>query len=319
MTLHVPEALVALGSALNAASYRFTTVTPTTHARVNSRDAHVPATQLRDILGWSRPFTPGALSPEWRALINDAGVLVASGEDLRCTVRASTLGGNLYFHSAYPTQDENAVFFGPDTYRFIAALERTLPALEGPVRRAADIGCGAGPGAITIAQRHPRAEVWALDINDAALALTRVNATLAGTVNVTARRSDLLGGADGEFDLIVANPPYLLDPARRAYRHGGGRHGAGLSTAIVRAALSRLREGGSLCLYTGVAMTGPDDPFLAEIQPLLDDACSTWRYEEIDPDVFGEEVMTPGYESVERICAVWVHAIKRRRPDRDVQ
>jgi methylase of polypeptide subunit release factors len=314
LTLNLPDALVALGRALDAAGYRFTTVTPATHQRVIARDPEAPAADLRDILGWSRPFAADTLAPQLLAMMTQAGVLAAVDKGWRATVRASTLDDGVYFHSAYPTSDEDAVFFGPDTYRFLAAIERALAMLPVAPRRVADIGCGAGPAAIGIARRYPDAEVLALDINDAALALTRVNAKVAGTGNVTACRSDLLDGVGGDFDLIVSNPPYLLDPAKRAYRHGGGRYGAGLSVAIVKAAMARLRPGGSLLLYTGVAMRGPDDAFLAEIGPLLDHACSAWRYEEIDPDVFGEEVAAPGYEDIERIRAVWLHAVKRHPP-----
>jgi methylase of polypeptide subunit release factors len=311
LTLNAPDALIALGHTLRSAGYQFTTVTPATHARVAARAPHSQAASLRDVLGWSRPFEPDSLAPPLLGLMRKAGVLADESQRLRATVRASTLGGGLYFHSAYPTIDEDAVFFGPDTYRFLAAIERALAALPAAPLRVADIGCGAGPAAIEIARRYPQAEVLALDINEAALALTRVNAAVAGTANVRAQRSDLLDGVDGEFDLIVSNPPYLLDPARRAYRHGGGQYGAGLSVAIVEAALARLRTGGSLLLYTGVAMTGPEDIFLAEIAPLLEQACYAWRYEEIDPDVFGEEVSTAGYEDIERIRAVWLHAVKR--------
>jgi methylase of polypeptide subunit release factors len=313
LTLDSPDALLALGHALSSARYRFTTVTPATHQRVNTRNPG-PAAGLRDIFGWSRSFAPDTLAPELLEMMRQAGIVAAAGEAWRSTVRASTLGEAIYFHSAYPTRDEDAVFFGPDTYRFMAAIERGLGMLNAPPRRVADIGCGAGPAAIGIAQRYPDAEVFALDINDAALALTRINARMAGAGNVRTLRSDLLDGVCGEFDLIVSNPPYLLDPARRAYRHGGGRYGAGLSVAIVQAAMTRLRPGGSLFLYTGVAMTGPDDPFLAEIAALLDDACAAWRYEELDPDVFGEEVAAPGYEGIERIRAVWLHAVKRHAP-----
>lgn len=313
LTLNAPEALVALGHALASAGYRFTTVTPATHQRVNAR-APSAAAGLRDVLGWSRPFTSDGLAPRLVAMMRQAGVVVAVDDGWRATVRASTLGDDVYFHSAFPTSDEDAVFFGPDTYRFMAAIERELAALAAPPQRIADIGCGAGPAAIGIARRYPDAEVLALDINDVALALTRVNAKVAGTGNVTAHRSNLLDGVCGDFDLIVSNPPYLLDPAKRAYRHGGGRHGAGLSVDIVNAALERLRPGGSLFLYTGVAMNGPDDPFLADIAVLLDQRCSDWRYQEIDPDVFGEEIATPAYEGIERICAIWLHAVKRRQP-----
>jgi methylase of polypeptide subunit release factors len=91
-----------------------------------------------------------------------------------------------------------------------------------------------------------------------------VNAALAG-VQVEAQHSDLLKNVEGEFDLIVANPPYLVDPSERAYRHGGGPLGAGLSLAIVDAALARLVRGGTLLLYTGVAMMDGHDPFCDEI------------------------------------------------------
>jgi methylase of polypeptide subunit release factors len=314
LTLNAPDALVALGRALDSAGYRFTTVTPATHQRVNARAAGAAATGLRDILGWSRPFAPDALAPQLLAMMQQAGVLAAADPGWRATVRASTLDDQVYFHSAYPTHDEDAVFFGPDTYRFTAAIERALATLEVAPRRVADIGCGAGPAAIGIARRYPDAAVLALDINEAALALTRVNAEVAGTANVSAHRSNLLDGVGGDFDLIVSNPPYLLDPAKRAYRHGGGRYGAGLSVEIVKAAMARLRPGGSLLLYTGVAMAGPDDAFLAEIAPLLDRTCTSWRYEEIDPDVFGEEVASQGYEDIERIRAVWLHAVKLGQP-----
>ena len=306
------QALVAIGQALISSGYRFTTVTPLTHQRVNACNEGSGKASLRDIFGWSRTFALDALAPSLRALMGEAGVLVEEGGRLRAAVRASTLGDLLYFHSAYPTIDDNAVFFGPDTYRFVAAIERALPALPAPPTRVADVGCGAGPAAISIARRYPDAEVLALDINEAALALTRVNASLAGASAVSACHSDLLGNVGGDFDLVVSNPPYLLDTKKRAYRHGGGKRGVGLSLAIVEAALARLRPGGTLLLYTGVAITAGRDEFLAEITPLLDSHCSAWRYEELDPDVFGEEVGAPGYEDIERIAAVWLHATTRQ-------
>jgi methylase of polypeptide subunit release factors len=317
LTLNCPDALVALGEALVSANYRFITVTPATHERVNARNPGATAGRVCDVFGWSRPFGRHTLAPRLVELMQEAGVLENHANGWRARVRAATLDDRVFFHSAYPTTESDSVFFGPDTYRFMAAIERSLRTLAAPPQRVADIGCGAGPAAIGIARRYPDAQVFALDINDAALALTTVNARLAGTANVTARKSDLLSGVDGDFDLIVSNPPYLLDPGRRAYRHGGGKRGAGLSLAIVEAALERLRGGGSLMLYTGVAITAAGDEFLAEIAPLLDRRCSCWHYEELDPDVFSEELAAPGYEDAERICAVWLHAVKRDTPEEE--
>lgn len=308
-----PQALLDLGQALLAAGYRFTTVTPATHSRVKSRNSHVWAQDLADVFGWSRPFHVEALPVGMLALMQRAGIAQPHRDGWRSTLRASTLDGTLYFHSAYPTSDADAVFFGPDTYRFARALRAELAALAAagrPILRAADVGTGGGPGALTIAQRYPLAEVHALDINDRAMRLCSVNAALAGLTNVTVGHSNLLHDVPGEFDLIVSNPPYLLDKAERSYRHGGGELGTGLSLDLVKQAIGRLAPGGTLLLYTGVAMVRNDDPFLRRIAPLLTQAGMQWTYEELDPDVFGEELDTPAYAETDRIAAVWLKAGK---------
>lgn len=307
------NALLALGHALRNTGYRFITVTPSTHRRINGRPGNERARDLRDVFGWSRPFEPDLLDPELLGLMREAGVVAAETEGtmLRSTVRASTLGETIVFHSAYPTRDEDAVFFGPDTYRFLGAMARAFAWSGAGVNRAVDIGCGGGAGALTIARKFSNCDVIGADVNDKALELAQVNARLAGAANLQLRRSDLFEGLDGDFDLIVSNPPFVLDPDERRYRHGGGERGAELSRRIVEEGLARLRPGGSLMLYTGVALSGPGDHFLDSVRALLDRACVTWNYEELDPDIFGGQLGEPGYEEVERIAAVWLHAVKR--------
>ncbi len=307
-------ALLALGLALRQARYRHVTVTPATHQRVARRPDAGGAASLTDVFGWSRRFRDGDLAPQLVALMRAADALRADGDGWRSTVRVSSLDDQLYFHSAFPTSAANAVFFGPDTYRFVRALKAALG--DRPVGRAVDIGCGAGPAAIAIALHSPAAEVLAVDINDDALRLAAVNAALAGTGNVRPLHSDLLAAADGKFDLIVANPPYLLDPCERAYRHGGGELGEGLSQRIVASALERLAPGGRLLLYTGVAIVDGQDPFLARIAPRLEAIGAEWSYEEIDPDVFGEELDEAEYRCADRIAAVWLSV---RRPNSTVR
>jgi len=304
------DALLALGQALQHAGYQFTTVTPSTHRRVNGRPGNAWARDLRGVFGWSRPFQSDTLPVDIVTLMRSAGVLVEREDGLRAAVRASTIGNRLYFHSAFPTHDNDSVFFGPDTYRYIAALHRAMETIT-PPRRAVDIGAGSGAGAIEVAARFPQCEAIAADINDGALILTDVNARLAGTTRVEARHSDLLKDLDGEFDLVLSNPPYILDPARLRYRHGGEMRGAGMSLQIVDAALDRLRAGGTLLLYTGIAIVDGRDEFLDTIRARLDAACASWTYEELDPDIFGGQLDCEGYEEVERIAAVWLRATKR--------
>ena len=108
----------------------------------------------------------------------------------------------------------------------------------------------------------------------------------------------------GSFDLIVSNPPYLIDGTGRSYRHGGGQLGEGLSLEILRQSLPRLSPGGTFLLYTGSAIVGGLDGFLQAAHDLLIGSKFDWSYKEMDPDVFGEELDLPAYAEADRIAAV---------------
>ena len=222
-------------------------------------------------------------------------------------MRFASLGSALYAHSAYPTLDADAVFFGPDTYRFASLIEAELhsrPLASGA--RILDIGCGAGPGGMVAALASAAVQPALLlaDINPQALAFARANAARAGLNRVGLVQSDLFEALDGPFELIVANPPYLVDAGERAYRHGGGPLGSSLSVRIVQDSLSRLAPGGRLVLYTGAPIVDGRDPFRDEVAPLLAQAGCAFSYRELDPDVFGEELESPAYARTERIAAV---------------
>jgi methylase of polypeptide subunit release factors len=305
------RALVRLSEALRAAGYEFTTITPATHARVNARPENKQAKDLRDVFGWSRPFTRDVVPDDMFALMRDAGIRAEENGLFRSRVRVSSLTGELFFHSAFPTTEADAVFFGPDTYRFARAIKAALKERTAPIANAVDIGCGAGPGGILVAKHAPEARVLMADINEAALRLARVNAALAGAANAIAGHSDILSGVDGTFDLIVSNPPYLNDALQRAYRHGGGDFGADLSLKILDAALSRLAPAGNLILYTGTAIVSGRDLFRNAALPRLAASDLAWSYEEVDPDVFGEELEAEAYRAADRIAAVVLNVTKR--------
>jgi release factor glutamine methyltransferase len=308
-------ALIALGRALHAAGYAFVTVTPETHRRVDARAAasgRSSASSLRDVFGWSRPFEPALLPPAMMDLARAAGILEEERALLRSKVRFSSIGERLFVHSAYPTTAADAVFFGPDTYRYgdlvVDELKRGAPA-----KRVVDVGCGSGAGGIVAAQRAER--IVLADINAGALAYARVNAALAGIEDrVEIIESDVLRGVSGPIDLVIANPPYMMDPASRAYRDGGGSYGEALAVRIARDALARLEPGGRLVLYTGAAVVDGVDTFLRAVRDVCTEARAEWRYREMDPDVFGEEIeQNDAYASVERIAAVALVATAARR------
>lgn len=298
-------ALLQLGRRLRADGYRFTCVTPATHARNNERSGASHGHNLRDIFGWSRPFAASLISADELEQLRLAQVLhEGQGGALRSLVRWSNLDDLLLVHSAYPTDTADAVFFGPDSYRFAQVIHDHLQRHPTRVQHAVDIGCGSGIGALLIARAAQHAQVSAVDINPLALRYTAINAALAGVGNLSVEHSDLLDGIAGTFDLIVANPPYMLDVSERTYRHGGGALGAQLSLRIIEQARERLSPGGSLLLYTGVAIVEGRDALLEAVRLRLAGPHWSWVYREIDPDVFGEQLLEPGYEQVERIAAV---------------
>ena len=292
--------------------YRFTAVTPLTHQRVNTSRGLRHGETLRDVFGWNIPFSAQALSPELYSRMARAGMLEEVGSLWRSTLRIASVDGDLFLHSAYPTVGADAVFFGPDTYRFARFMKQSLARRLSSVRagklmRVLDIGCGSGAGGVVVARALAAAGIKSAvtmnDINPAALTLTAANAEIAG-VAVTLAAGDALSAVEGDFVLIVCNPPYLDDEGQRSYRHGGAHLGRALGVRIAAEALQRLAPGGQLLFYTGVAMVDGDDPFLAEMAPLLSATRCDWSYEEIDPDVFGEEIERPIYARIDRIAAV---------------
>ena len=295
--------------------YQFVTATPLTHQRVLAHRNMQMGSTLRDVFGWNMPFTRAscaAIRPELLAAMQCANLLEQTGDVLQSRVRVSSLGRNLFVHSAYPTTQDDAVFFGPDTYRFAQFIQQGVSAGYLPTGlsiRILDVGCGSGAGGIAAVRALAKMahlgplELTMNDINPLALQYTAVNAAFA-KVAVKPALGDALRAVSGNFDLIVSNPPYLEDAAQRAYRHGGAGLGRALSVRIAQEAMSRLAPGGRLLLYTGVAIVNGVDAFLADLQPLLNNQAFDASYSEIDPDVFGEELEQPAYAHVDRIAAV---------------
>jgi methylase of polypeptide subunit release factors len=287
---------------LKAARYAFVTPTPATHARVLRHPGKDRARSLRDVFGWSLPFDRSVTPPDLLALMRDADIVEGDGEAMRSRVRVSSLDRLLLMHSAYPTDDKEAVFFGPDSYRFAAFVRRELA--KGPApRRLADLGAGAGAGALAAGLDWPEAELTLTDVNPSALWLARVNAAAAG-LTVHTMETDSLSEAGGPFDVVIANPPYIVDPGDREYRDGGGEHGEAISLKMAKMALDCLTPGGRVLLYTGVAIIEGRDPVREGLEALGRQMGATLSYDEIDPDVFGEELAGPDYQDVDRIAAV---------------
>lgn len=305
---HQQLALLSIGRALKDGGYSFVAPTPLTCGRVLSRARREGANPLIEVFGWNRPFKAGTLGEPYEGLLERAGLCGMANGERRSLVRFSTIGPLLFVHSGFPTDQQDAIFFGPDTYRFARAI-KSLSEFDPHFspQTIIDIGTGSGAGGLCAGSVFPNAaRILLTDINPAALQFAQVNALL-NDIPAETRHSDVLAQFEGQADLILSNPPYLVDASRRAYRHGGGDWGCLLAVRIVSEALDHLSNTGRLLLYTGTPVVEGADKFLEMVRPLLERRVTAYRYEELDPDVFGEELEKAPYDRADRIATVALH------------
>lgn len=301
----ISDAIFGLGCELRSRHYHFTAVTPATHTRLLNRKR--PDTSLESIFGWNCWFRRGALDEGMFELLDKAGQLEVADGRFKSRLRFANIGDLLFAHSAFPTLQQDAVFFGPDTYRFVRAIGPALTDLAPDWKPTLfDIGCGSGAGGIFAARNLlPRgARIVLSDVSEKTLMFSEANARLNDLPHPNIVMSDVLQGVDGTPDIVISNPPYLVDEKRRLYRDGGGEWGTALAVRIVEQSLERLASGGRLVVYTGSPVVSGEDRFKADVIPALRSHCCRFQYEEIDPDIFGEELDTPAYADADRIAAV---------------
>jgi release factor glutamine methyltransferase len=135
--------------------------------------------------------------------------------------------------------------------------------------RVIDMCCGSGNLACAIAHHLPGVRVWASDLTDGCIAVTRRNVDHVGVSDrVVVAQGDLFAGLagfglEGSIDVIVCNPPYIsqgklaTDRAellehepREAF--DGGPYGLSIHQRAVKEALPFLRPGGILLFEIGL-------------------------------------------------------------------
>lgn len=104
----------------------------------------------------------------------------------------------------------------PETEHLVETLLARAP--RDLALRIVDVGTGSGAIAVALAHALPLAQVTALDISEAALAVALRNAETHGVADrMRFLPSDLLSAVAGErFDAVVSNPPYVAEADRES-------------------------------------------------------------------------------------------------------
>ena len=168
--------------------------------------------------------------------------------------------------------DNRALVPRPETEQLVELVESRIKNRNSKI---VDVGTGSGVIALSLAKKFPEAQIFAVDVSDNALALTRENAIRLGlSGRVQLRKSNLLENLDERFDLIVANLPYIATQDRhtlsREVVHDPevalfpGARGDELVRELIGQAPARLRRGGLLALEIGFGQSEPLLSTLAE-------------------------------------------------------
>ena len=188
------------------------------------------------------------------------------------------LTGEQEFWSLAFTVTPDVLIPRPETELIVSSAmpwRAALPRGQAPRERrppgVLDVGTGSGCIAVALARELPDADITAVDVSPAALAVARRNAERHGVADrIAFVESDVYAGlpADATFDLIVSNPPYLapddhrspeLDFEPRAALDAGA-DGLDVIRRLLAGASARLRPEGLLLVEIGA---GQADAVLA--------------------------------------------------------
>jgi release factor glutamine methyltransferase len=130
-----------------------------------------------------------------------------------------------------------------------------------PADRVLDMGTGSGVSGILAARAG--ATVVAVDVNPKAVACARANAARNGVADrMTCLEGDVFGPVEGDFDLIVFDPPFRWFAPRDLLDVGTADEDYQTLTRFMAEAKARLRPGGRIVLNFG---TSGDMDYLREL------------------------------------------------------
>ena len=114
--------------------------------------------------------------------------------------------GNVDFYDINLLVNENVLIPRFETETLVEKTINYSKMLSNPLD-ILDIGTGSGAIAITLA-KHLNSQITATDISEKALELAKKNAQ-KNNAQITFKKSDILNNVQGQFDIVISNPPYI--------------------------------------------------------------------------------------------------------------
>ncbi|WP_212911698.1 methyltransferase [Streptomyces sp. TS71-3] len=165
---------------------------------------------------------------------------------------------------------------GADVVLGVGGASSTLAQITVRTRvgSALDLGTGSGVQALHAAQHAAR--VTATDTNPRALRMAALTLALSGAPGADLREGSLYEPvADGTYDLIVSNPPFVISPGARLTYRDGGMGGDDLCRSLVQGAGQRLNVGGHAQFLANWQHVEGED-WTDRVRSWLPPGCDAW-------------------------------------------
>jgi methylase of polypeptide subunit release factors len=220
----------------------------------------------------------GALSRELYRDLLRCGLLQRSGDGVRAQLRIDAVDDQYFIADRRFRPGTTRAFGLPGRDPVYPPSSDSLilrEAILAPAARCVlDLCTGSGVQALRLAhsakthsakthsaKTHSAKQIVAVDLNPRAAAMARLNAQLNGAANIEVRVGNLYAPvAGGQFDLIVANPPFVASPyASGPAYHSGGRVGDTVLRRIVSGWRTHLASGGRAFAIAHRALRAGED------------------------------------------------------------